>query len=360
MLKKSVKILKILAVFTTAVLLAVMMASLSSCAEKSGKIAENDPVSTVTQQQAGQTAESNSTSGTSVAENTAAEEQAAGPVTVTDGLGNEITLDRPAEKVIVFTPSALEIINALGSMNKVIGVDSWSIDSGEPLAKGFEGFGDFQSLNMEKITAASPDLIIGLVGWAEADLQKLSDLGIKMYIVEANTMDEVYTEIRNMGAVLGRNSEAKALEESLKNQVYDITSKIADIEETEKPKVFYEVWNDPLMSAGGNTFINDLINMAGGINIVEKDGLEGWPEYSIEKLVQNNPDVIIAPVSLAPDASVILSDAKLSKTSAIINKRVYIVPDNPVTRPSQNIIKGLTMLAKAFHPDIFGEFETIN
>jgi len=114
------------------------------------------------------------------------------------------------------------------------------------------------------------------------------------------------------------------------------------------------------MSAGGNTFINDLINMAGGINIVEKDGLEGWPEYSIEKLVQNNPDVIIAPVSLAPDASVILSDTKLSKTSAIINKRVYIVPDNPVTRPSQNIIKGLTMLAKAFHPDIFGEFETIN
>ena len=113
------------------------------------------------------------------------------------------------------------------------------------------------------------------------------------------------------------------------------------------------------MSAGKNTFISELIEMSGGINIVAADGLEGWPEYSLEKLIQNNPDIMIAPISLAPDAAAILSEARFSKIAAITNKRVYIIPDNPVSRPSQNIIKGLTMIAQAIHPEIFGEFKVM-
>lgn len=280
-------------------------------------------------------------------------------IKVTDGIGNEITLDGPAKKIIVFVPSALEIINGLEAMDRVIGVDSWSAENKEPLAEGLEGFGDFNSLNMEKIAAAAPDIIIGLVGWAETDIQKLSDLGIKVYIVDANTVSEVYTEIENMGQILGLDDVALKMGSELKNQVEEITLKVPDVEESKKPKVFYEVWNEPLMSAGKNTFISELIEMSGGINIVAADGLEGWPEYSLEKLIQNNPDIMIAPTSLAPDAGAILSETRFSNIAAITNKRVYVIPDNPVLRPSQNIIKGLTMIAQAIHPDIFGEFEVL-
>lgn len=277
-------------------------------------------------------------------------------IKLTDGLGKEVVLDKPAEKILVFAPSALEIIDGLNAMDKVIGVDSWSVDNKEPLAEGFEGFGDFQTLNMEKITAATPDIIIGLVGWAEADIQKLADLGVKIYIVEANTIDEIYMEITNMGKILAKDAEARELVDELKKQVETVSSKVAGLTEDKKPKVFYEVWNEPLMSAGKNTSINDLIEKAGGKNIVAADGLEGWPEYSIEKLIQNNPDIIIAPVSLAPDVSTIIDDSRFSSINAIVNKKVYVVPDNPITRPSQNIIKGLTMFAQAIHPEIFGEF----
>jgi iron complex transport system substrate-binding protein len=277
-------------------------------------------------------------------------------IKVMDGLGKEIVLDKPAEKILVFTPSALEIINGLNAMDKVIGVDNWSVDNKEPLAEGFEGFGDFQTLNMEKITSAAPDIIIGLFGWAEADIQKLTDLGTKIYIVEANTINETYIEIINMGKILGKDTEAQGLVDELKKKVEAISSKVAGLTEDKKPKVFYEVWNEPLMSAGKNTSINDLIEKAGGINIVAADGLEGWPEYSIEKLIQNNPDIIIAPVSLAPDTSTIIDDSRFSSIDAIVNKKVYVVPDNPAMRPSQNIIKGLTMFAQAIHPEIFGEF----
>jgi iron complex transport system substrate-binding protein len=280
-------------------------------------------------------------------------------VRVTDGMGNNITLISPAKKVIVFVPSALEIIYGIDAMDRVIGVDSWSTENKEPLAEGLEGFGDFNSLNMEKIAAANPDVIIGLVGWAEADIQKLNDLGIKVYIVDANTVSEVYTEIDNMGKILGLDDAASKMSGELKKQVDEVISKVPNIEQSQKPKVFYEVWNEPLMSAGKNTFINELIEMSGGINIVASDGLEGWPEYSLEKLIQNNPDIMIAPTSLAPDAGSILSESRFSNIAAITNKRVYIIPDNPVSRPSQNIIKGLIMIAQAIHPDIFGEFKVL-
>jgi len=281
---------------------------------------------------------------------------AATEIKLTDGLGKEVVLDKPAEKILVFAPSALEIIDGLNAMDTVIGVDNWSVDNKEPLAEGFEGFGDFQTLNMEKITAAAPDIIIGLVGWAEADIQKLTDLGVKIYVVDANTIDEVYMEIINMGKILGKDTEVQKLMDELKKQIEGISSKVEGLTEDKKPKVFYEVWNEPLMSAGKKTFINDLIEKAGGINIVAADGLEGWPEYSIEKLIQNNPDIIIAPTSLTPDVSIIIDDSRFSSINAVVNNKVYVVPDNPTTRPSQNIIKGLTMFAQAIHPEIFGEF----
>jgi iron complex transport system substrate-binding protein len=353
------------AIIIAAILIAAMAISACTNSAKSaggtaGQMATSQVLSLETQENSGNTAaDSSENSGISSNPSETGSGETPTEVKVTDGMGNAIALDGPAKKVIVFVPSALEIISGLDVMDRVIGVDSWSAENMEPLAEGLEGFGDFNSLNMEKITAAAPDVIIGLVGWAEADIQKLNDLGIKVYIVDANTVSEVYTEINNMGKLLGLDDAALKMSSGLKKQVDEITSKVPNVEQSQKPKVFYEVWNEPLMSAGKNTFINELIEISGGTNIVAADGLEGWPEYSLEKLIQNNPDIMIAPVSLAPDAATILSEARFSKIAAITNKRVYIIPDNPVSRPSQNIIKGLTMIAQAIHPEIFGEFKVM-
>jgi iron complex transport system substrate-binding protein len=334
---------------TMALVVLVAMFAMSFTACKSANTTESTQAETT--ESAVETAEE-----TTAAEIETAIEEEIEEITITDGLGNEVTLAAAAEKIIVFVPSALEIFHALGAMDKVIGVDNWSIDMGDPLAEGLEGFGDFQGLNMEKVTAADPDLIIGLIGWAEEDINKLEELGIQLYIVDANTVDEVYTEILNMGKIAGMEQESKILMEGLKAEIDDIRSKTESISAEDKPKVFYEVWNDPLMSAGNNTFINELIEYAGGKNIVAEDGLEGWPEYSLESLIQNNPDIIIAPASLAADPGVILSDGRLSEINAVKNERVYVVPDNPISRPSQNVVIGLLMFAQAIHPDIFGDF----
>ncbi|MCJ7666105.1 MAG: ABC transporter substrate-binding protein [Actinobacteria bacterium] len=288
-------------------------------------------------------------------------------IEVVDGEGNIIALDRPVERIIVLAPSILEIADGLGVMEKIIEVDNFSVMAGEALAAGFEGVGDNQSLNVERIAELDPDILIAITGGPEDDYNKVRELGIPVYrVINVMGMDGVYQEILNISKITGKEERGLELIGDLRSQVEDISSKVEGLTDDQRPAVFYEIWNEPLMSAGADTFINDLIEIAGGKNILSEDGLTGWVEYSIETLIEKDPDVIIVPLSLVTDPlslevdpSIILEDPRFASINAVIDGDVYIVPDNPVSRPSQNIIKGLQMLARAIHPEIFGEFEII-
>jgi len=285
-----------------------------------------------------------------------------GSIVVTDGLGEEVALDGVADKVIVFAPSVLEVIDALGAMDQVMGVDSWSIESGEPLAEGFEAYGDYNGPNIEKITEAAPDVVIRLSGSSKEDYDKLKELGITVYTFEAQSFERAYQEIINVGKMLGKEEEAQKLKDEFEAGVEEVYQKVKDLEEDQKPLVFYEIFDDPLWSAGKDTYINDMIEKAGGINIVAKDGLEGYVEYSVEKLLENNPQIMVAGdggMYETKSVDVILKDERFSSVDAVVKGNVYVVPENSVVRPNHNSVKGLMMMAKAFHPDIFGQFEVI-
>ena len=283
-------------------------------------------------------------------------------IEVMEESGQVIILEETAQKVVVFAPSALEIIDELGAMDKVIGVDNWSIDIGEPLAEGLEGYGDYQGLNMERLAQSMPDLIIALQGGPTEDYAKAEELGIIVYTVNAESIDRVYEEIKNIGILLGLGQEAELLSNNIKAEVEEIYSKVKDIPEDQRPRVFYQIFDDPLWSAGEDTFINDMIIKAGGINIVALDGLSQYVEYNVEKLIAHDPQVMIAGdggMYVANTADVILGDPRFSSVSAVKEGRAYVVPENSVVRTSHHIIKGLKMFAKAIHPEIFGEFEII-
>jgi len=279
-------------------------------------------------------------------------------IEVRDGNGDIIKIASPAERIVVISPSALEIISGLGVIDKVVEVDNYSVTSGDPLAGGFEGAGDSFGLNIEKIAALNPDLLIAVSGGPDDDYQKIEELGIEIYrVISVSGIEGVYEEIANIGRLTGSGDKGEELIKELKKSVDGIYNEVKNLSDEDKPEVFYEVWNDPLMSAGMDTFVNDLIEKAGGINIVAQDSITGWPEYSLETLIEKNPDVIVAPMSLAADPSAITGDERFSSISAVKNGRVYVIPDNPVSRPSQNLDIALEMLSKAFHPYIFGEFE---
>jgi iron complex transport system substrate-binding protein len=290
----------------------------------------------------------------------ATEESLGSPVEVVDGEENIVKLAAPARKIIVLAQSALEIIDGLGAMELVVEVDNWSVMMAEPLAEGFEGAGDVYGLNIERIAELNPDILITITGGPEDDYQKVRELGIEIYrVIDVKGIEGVYDEIANISKIIGLEDKGKELVSELKNGVDKIYNQVKDLSDEQKPRVFYEVWNDPLMGAGADTFISDLIEKSGGVNILSEDNLTGWPEYSVEKLIEKNPDVIIAPMSLAADSSVITGDERFSSIDAVTSSRVYVVPDNPISRPNQNLIKALQMLSRAIHPEIFGKFEVI-
>lgn len=290
----------------------------------------------------------------------ATEESLGSLVEVVDGEENIVKLAAPARKIIVLAQSALEIIDGLGAMELVVEVDNWSVMMAEPLAEGFEGAGDVYGLNIERIAELNPDILITITGGPEDDYQKVRELGIEIYrVIDVKGIEGVYDEIANISKIIGLEDKGKELVSELKKGVDKIYNQVKDLSDEQRPRVFYEVWNDPLMSAGADTFISDLIEKSGGVNILSEDNLTGWPEYSVEKLIEKNPDVIIAPMSLAADSSVIMEDGRFSSIDAVTSGRVYVVPDNPISRPNQNLIKALQMFAKAIHPEIFGKFEVI-
>ncbi|MBT9171031.1 MAG: Vitamin B12-binding protein [Actinobacteria bacterium] len=276
--------------------------------------------------------------------------EAEGPIRVVDDTGREIILEKAAERIVSAAPNNTEILFALGLGQKVVGVGD-SDDYPEEV-KEKEKVGGLYDLSVEKIISLQPDLVLVISG-AEEAVARLEDKGLVIYTAEPKTLDQTLENIRKIGQLTGAHAQAQELISQMQEDIEAVKSRVADIAEEKRPKVFWVVWNDPLMSAGQDTFISDLIVTAGGVNILALDGLTGWPEYSVEKLIEHNPDVIIAPESLAPTPDVILQDARLSSVKAVQGKRVYVVPDNLVVRPGPRVTQGLLLVAKAIHPELF-------
>ena len=281
-------------------------------------------------------------------------------IKLVDGEENTVELIEPVKKVIVLAPSVLEIIDALGAMEVVVEVDNYSITMNDPLVEGFEGAGDSYRPNVERIAELDPDILITISGGSEDDYLKIKELGIEIYrTISVKGIEGIYDEITNISKMLGLEERGEKINGEFKEGVDEIYSKVKDLNDDQRPRVFYVMGIEQLWSVGTDTFINDIIEKSGGINIVAEDNLTGWPEYSVEKLIEKNPDIIIAPMMADVDSSVITGDKRFSSINAVISNRIYVVPDNPVSRPNQNVIKALQMFSKAIHPEIFGEFEII-
>lgn len=271
------------------------------------------------------------------------------PVTVIDDVEKEITLTEEPDKIISLAPGNTEILFTLDLDEELVGVDNFSNYPEE--VESIEKIGDAFNLNMEKIIELEPDLILTLKGMEEA-VKEFENFGIAVYTLDANNIENVLEDIEEIGQLTDRVERAEELTSEMQEKIDETKTLVADVSDEDKPKVFYMVWNEPIMSAGKGTFINDLIEQANGINIVTSDGLEGWSEYSLEKLIEHDPDVIIAPKSLAPTPGTITADERFSSIKAVLENRVVVVDDDPVSRIGPRIVEGFLQIAQALYPDI--------
>ena len=156
--------------------------------------------------------------------------------------------------------------------------------------------GGFSTPNKETIASLNPDLILA-TPINDPDIVTLRNLGYKVIVLNPNNVTGVLQDITMVGKATGADQNATAIMNSINNQINAIEAKIAAAN-LPKPKVYYEVWTPPLMSAGATSFISDVIAKAGGQNIFENE-TQQYPTVSSETIVQKNPDVILLPTDMA-------------------------------------------------------------
>jgi len=275
------------------------------------------------------------------------------PLAIVDGLGREVSISKQPETIISLAPSNTEILFALGLVDKLVAVSQYC--NYPPEVQNKPKVGGFSTINIEKVVSFEPDLILATGGVQEEAARNLKRLGLTVISLDAKRTGDVLENILLVGKVTGRVESARRLRANLEERIRAVTNKTGDLPDTQRPRVFYEVQYDPLMTAGPETFIDDLIHLAGGVNIAS-DSATKYPVYNLEILIERNPEVIIVSFwhgSIVASVEGVKSRKRWKIIDAVENNRVYGIHADLVSRPGPRIVDGLEEIAKYIHPELF-------
>ena len=271
----------------------------------------------------------------------------AGPITVTDDAGDTVTLAAPAEKIVSLAPANTEIAYSVGAGDKMVAGTSY--DDYPEEAKALPKVGDFANPSVEKIASFEPDLVLAAGGIQDKLRTKLEDLGMQVYVVDPKTYAAVENDIANIGKLAGTDAIAQQVLDTMKQAEADVTARVGSLTPA---TTFLEIYSKPLMTAGSETFINDMIGIAGGTNIGAEAG-SGFPNFSPEVLANADPQVYIADSGSMSDPGDISKRAGFADLTAVKNGTVYVIDDSYIARPGPRLAEGLQQIAAMIHPEAY-------
>ena len=255
----------------------------------------------------------------------------------TDSLGRTVKLKGPPRRIVSMAPSVTEMLFALGLGEEIVGVTDYC--DYPPEAEKKPKIGGYYRPSVERIISLSPDLVVATAdGYNRDVVLKLEEAGIPVYVVNPRTVEGVIEEIERLGKVVGREREAAELAGEMRGRVEAVRRRAAAIPPSKRPRVFFEIGRDPLVTAGPNTFIDDLITLAGGINIAG-DSPMPWPKFSIETVIERKPDLIISASHVGSPQSFW---GRFDEIPAVRKGLVFEVSDiSKFVRPGPRIVEAL-------------------
>lgn len=272
------------------------------------------------------------------------------PQYLTDDLGRSVTINGTPQRIISLAPSNTEILFALGLADRIVGVTDYCDYPPEALNK--TKIGGYVNPDIEKIVALEPDLVLIAYGTPMDVIDNMAGLGLTAFGIKTVDMADLLNDVRTVGKITGKETEANALAAEMETKIQEVTRQTEGLEQ--RPRVFYIVGNGPLWTAGSDTFIDELIQKAGGVNICEN--ITGYSEVSLEYVVAADPEIIIT--SSWPGVyDWAMNSTELAVTAARQGGSVCACDDNLVQRPGPRLVQGLEWFAHFIHPEIFGEPE---
>lgn len=275
------------------------------------------------------------------------------PLTVVDATGESFTFEAAPQKIISVSPAETEILFELGLNEQIVGVSDF--DDYPQAALDKPKMGAIYEPNVESMIAAESELVFTGVSMNEEAVKKLRDLGIIVFKTDPRTLDDVLSNIELFGQITDKQAEASAVVERMKQERDEVTQAVQSVSAEDQKKVYIEF--SPGWTVGKGEFMDELITLAGGVNVAAD--LEGWSQISEERIIQDNPDVILYSSNVVDDQSGMTLDEIIKgrpgwdQITAVKNGAVIAVDDNLLSRPGPRLTLGLKEIAKAIYPELF-------
>lgn len=272
---------------------------------------------------------------------------------VRDRLDRVVRLDQAAVRIVSLTPAKTELLFALGLGDKVVGVTRNCNYPEQASRRTKVGGGTLESTSVETILSLKPDLVICKWDSHQPLIASLERLKIPACALGAETLDQLFQEARLIGALTDRRQQADELVQTMQAKHQRLT-KLVQQAKPEKPiRVFYEVWDDPLMTAAPNSFIGDVLSMAGLENILTETQVR-YPKISSETVIAGDPQLILAPTSHfeAIELDSFAERPGWSVITAVKNERIHLVSGDQISRCGPRILDALEEIVLIAYPEL--------
>lgn len=273
-----------------------------------------------------------------------------------DPSGASISIPERVDSIVVLAPSIAETLAALGLGDKIVGYDFQSAGIAG-LPENVPTF-DIQNPDVEQLVALAPDvLLVSSLSLydQEAPYQPLMDVGVCVICVPTSrSIDGVKSDIRFLADAFGVSEEGGKLLDELNAELDELAAIAAAVPGEERKSVYFEISAAPyLYSTGSGTYLNEMIEWIGGVNVLV--GQTGWISVEGEAIVAANPDVIFTNVNYIDDpVGEILARDGWAGVTAVVNGNVYSIDNMSSTLPNQNIVVALRQMLEALYPDYCG------
>ncbi len=278
------------------------------------------------------------------------------PLTVVDTIGREILIKERPKQIISLAPSLTQTVFALGAEDRLVGRTRFCL--WPPEAVAIKNIGGPAVPEIESIMALKPDLILATTLTPIEVVRQIEALGMLIAIFKQEGVEGTFSDMQVIGRLTGTAAQADAAIHKLEKRRRDLAEKVDATGMRPRTLLLYGV--DGLYSAKVGTFPSDMIELAGGDNVV-KTTASDWPQLSMESIIEWNPEVILVTLRISGEENKLADkikadwkeDTRWTTVSAVINQRIYILDDTLMSVPGPLMIETAETIAKVIHPELF-------
>ncbi len=276
------------------------------------------------------------------------------PMNITDDYGRTATIGQEPQRIVSLSSENTEILFALGLGDRIVGDNDY--DNYPAAAANKTHVGGLTNVNVEGVAALDPDVVFANTLNPKDTVNTLDSLGYEVVVNNITNVQGIDDAILRIGNICNASDNATKLVSAIDANLSGITNKTGALNASQKPKVLMLVDIDYLYVAGSNTYGNDLIQIAGGINAAS--GIDDYKVMSKEAIMEADPDIIIVPVDRYSQAAYDglingRNQSWMKDMKAVKNGRVYAINADIISRQGPRVVDGAAAMAKDIHPKLF-------